>query len=164
MDSTLPPVHGTAVADAVLDQLSRTKGWTRFFSVILWISVVFLILGGIAMMAFGGLGGAMGAAGEEAMGAFGGMLGGFVIGAIYIVMAFFYVYPALKLGSFSARINTLLATPNDANLAAALNEQRAFWKYAGVMMIGMFALYFVVIIVAMIVGVVAAASASMPAQ
>jgi hypothetical protein len=79
-------------------------------------------------------------------------------------MAFFYVYPALKLGSFSTRINTLLATPNDANLAAALNEQRAFWKYVGVMMIVMFALYFVVIIVAMVVGVVAGASASMPAQ
>ena len=164
MDSTLAPVPGNTVADAVLDQLSRTKGWTRFFSVMLWIGAVFLILGGIAMMALGILGGTMGEAGKEVMGAFGGMIGGIVVGAVYFVMAFFYVYPALKLGGFSTRINALLATPNDENLAAALNEQRAFWKYVGVMMIVMLILYFVVIIGAVVFGVIAGASANMPPQ
>ena len=160
MDSTLSPVPGKAVSDAVLDQLARTKGWTRFFSVMLWIGAAFLVLGGIGLMLIGGLGGAMGAAGEEALKSFGGSTGGFAVGAIYLVMAFFYIYPALKLGSYSSRISALLVTPSDANLAAALNEQRAFWKYVGIMMIVMFILYFVVIIGAVLVGGFAAAASS----
>lgn len=160
MDSTLSPVPGKAVSDAVLDQLARTKGWTRFFSVMLWIGAGFLVLGGIGLMLVGGLGGAMGAAGEDAMKAFGGAIGGIAVGAIYLVMAFFYIYPALKLGNYSSRISALISTPSDTNLAAALNEQRAFWKYVGIMMIVMFALYFVVIIGAVLVGGFAAATSS----
>lgn len=126
----------------------------------LWIGAGFLVLGGIGLMLVGGLGGAMGAAGEDAMKAFGGAIGGIAVGAIYLVMAFFYIYPALKLGNYSSRISALISTPSDTNLAAALNEQRAFWKYVGIMMIVMFALYFVVIIGAVLVGGFAAATSS----
>jgi len=133
-----------AVSAAVVDQLARTKGWTRFFSVMLWIGAVFLILGGLAMMGMGLFAGAMG---EEISRQFASIGGAVVIGAIYLLLAFFYIYPALKLGSYSSRISALMATPSERNLVAALNEQRAFWKYTGVMMIVMFALYFVAIIV-----------------
>jgi len=55
MDSQLSPIANSSVSSAVIDQLARTKGWTRFMSVLLWIGAAFLIFGGIAMIAFGGI-------------------------------------------------------------------------------------------------------------
>ena len=169
MEPNLAHAPGNAVGQAVLDQLARTKGWTRFFSVLLWIGAIFLVLAGIAMFGIGLMGGAMGssastaASGLESFGpAVGGALGGLVMGAVYLVMSILYIYPALKLGGYSSRINQLLATPNEANLAAALNEQRAFWKYVGVLTLIMMAIYVVVIVIAIIAGVAGAASMGLP--
>ena len=148
-----------AVSAAVIDQLRRTRGWVLFFSVMLWIGAVFLILGGITMMGMGLIAGASGAMGEEISAQFGAIGGLAAIGAIYLAMAFIYIYPALKLGKYAARIRDLASTPSERNLVAALNEQRAFWKYLGVMMIVMFAIYLVVIVVAVFIGVVAAGAA-----
>ena len=150
-----------AVGAAVVDQLRRTRGWVLFFSVMLWIGAVFLILGGLAMIGISLLGGAAGSMGNfggmgmQEAGVFAGMAG------FYIVMAFFYIYPALKLGKFAARIKDLTATPSEQNLVAALNEQRAFWKYVGVMMIVMIAIYIVFIVVMMVVGIAGAAAGAM---
>ncbi len=156
MESNLAPVQGN-VSEAVLDHLARTKGWTRFFSVMLWIGAVFLILAGLMMVVMGTVGGAMA---EGAAQAFGGVVGALAVGVIYVVMAFFYLYPAIKLGKYSSGINALLASPSDSLLAAALNEQRAFWKYCGVMMIVFLAIYAVAIVGMIIFAGVGAAAIS----
>lgn len=143
MDPSLSAVPGNTVSSVVIEQLARTKAWTRFMSVILWIGSIFLILGGIAMVGIGALGGAAG--GGDAMAAMGGAVGGLTIGVIYILMAVLYIYPAVKLGKFSSRVNDLMAAPTESNLAIALNEQRAFWKFVGVMMIIMISLYLIAI-------------------
>jgi hypothetical protein len=150
-----------AVSAAVVDQLRRTRGWVLFFSVLLWIGAVFLVLGGILMIGMGIFAGAAGGFGKELSQEFAAMGGMAVLGAIYLVMAIFYYYPAIKLGKFAARISDLSSVPSERNLVAALNEQRAFWKYVGIMMIVFFVLYFVAIIVAIAVGVMGAAAANM---
>lgn len=145
------------ISAAVIDQLARTKGWTLFFSVLLWIGAAFLLMGGIAMIGMGAVAGMGGGFGEEMaaqLGAMGGMVG---LGVAYFVMAVFYIYPALKLAKYSSQIGRLMQTPSEQNLVAALNEQRAFWKYVGIMMIVGIALYIVIIVVAVVVGVGAAA-------
>lgn len=155
MEPNLSLSPGGAVGSAVIDQLARTKGWTRFFSILMWIGAVFLLLGG-AVMVFMGLaaGTASGQMGEQ-LAAIGGGLG---LGVIYFVMAFFYIYPALKLGGYSSRIADLMNSPNEANLVAALNEQRAFWKYVGILTIVMFVCYIIGIAVLIFVGIAGAAA------
>lgn len=143
-----------AVSAAVIDQLRRTRGWVLFFSVMLWIGAVFLILGGLAMFVLGLVAGASGAMSEELAKQFGAVGGIAVIGVVYLLLAVFYVYPALKLGKYSARIRDLAAVPSEQNLVAALNEQRAFWKYIGVFTIVMLALYFVFIAFMVVVGII----------
>lgn len=155
MEPNLSYSPGGAVGSAVVEQLARTKGWTRFFSILMWIGAVFLLLGGAVMVFMGLAAGATSGQIEEQLAAVGGGLG---IGVVYLVMAFFYIYPALKLGGYSSRIADLMNAPNEANLIAALNEQRAFWKYVGILMIVMFVFYAIAIVV-MIVGVAAAAAA-----
>lgn len=156
MDSILTPTH-SAVSAAIVDQLARTKGWTRFFSVILWISTAFLILGGLGLI---GMSVASGIASEAFADQLGGAMGLLPLGIIYFLMAFIYIYPALKLGNFSSRIADLSNQPTETNLVAALNEQRAFWKYVGIWMIVFFALYVVIIIGAIGFGAFSAMSAA----
>ncbi|MDF1824925.1 MAG: DUF5362 family protein [Verrucomicrobiales bacterium] len=156
MDSILSPSHA-AVSAAVVDQLTRTKGWTRFFSVLLWIGAAFLILGGLALI---GIGAASGLAGDALTEQLGGAMATIPLGILYFLLAFIYIYPALKLGKFSSRIADLSTQPSETNLVAALNEQRAFWKYVGIWMIVFFVLYIVVIIGAIGFGAMGAMSAA----
>ena len=110
------------------------------------------------MMVMGAFAGSMGAEVSEQFAAIGGAV---AIGAVYIVLALVYIYPALKLGKFSSRVSDLMSVPSESNLIAALNEQRAFWKYMGIWMIIGIALYFLIIIGAIItMGVVGAAAAA----
>lgn len=158
MESNLSVSPGGAVGAAVIDQLARTKGWTRFLSVLLWIGSVFLIMGALAMMAMGAFAGSIG---DEVSQQFAAIGGAVVVGVFYLLLALVYIYPALKLGKFSSRVSDLMNVPSESNLIAALNEQRAFWKYMGIWMIIGIALYFLIIIGAIItVGVAGAAAAA----
>lgn len=138
------------VSEAVVYQLARTKGWTRFVSVMFWIGGGFLILAGVIMFLVGlGSGSAMG--GIDSL--IGGAGFGTLMGGMYVVMAFFYAYPATKLGNFSSRVNDLIAEPTEANLIVAHSEQRQFWKYCGICMIVILSLYALIILVTIIVSV-----------
>lgn len=108
-----------AVSAAVVDQLKRTRGWVLFFSVLLWIGAVFLVLGGILLIGMGVFAGAAGGFGQELSQEFAAMGGMAVFGAIYLVIAIFYFYPAIKLGKFAARIRDLSSAPSERNLVAA---------------------------------------------
>lgn len=154
MEPNLYLSPGGAVGSAVVDQLARTKGWTRFFSILMWLGAGFLLLAGAGMMLMGLAAGGAASELEQQLGAIGGGIG---LGVIYFLLAIFYIYPALKLGSYSSRITDLMNSPNEANLVAALNQQRAFWKYVGILTIVMFVLNVIGVIVMIIVGVAAAA-------
>jgi hypothetical protein len=149
---------GGAVGAAVVDQLARTKGWTRLFSVLMWIGAGFLILAGGGMMLVGIVAGSTATQMDQQLGAIGGAIG---LGVIYFLMAIFYIYPALKLGGYSNRISDLMNAPSEANLVAALNEQRAFWKYVGILMVVMLVFYAIIIVVVLVgAGFAAAAGAA----
>jgi hypothetical protein len=134
-----------AVADAVSPStiaiLSATKPWVRFMSVLMWIGVALMLLLAAGMGIFSTL--------DAAKSMSSGPLGGMqlvVFAVIYGVLAFVYIFPALKLWKFANRIGSLGATRSMADLDAALNEQRSFWKFVGVMTIIMISLYLVAII------------------
>ncbi len=153
----------SAVSAAVVDQLRRTRGWVLFFGVMFWIGTVFLCLGGLAMIGMGLFSGAIAASGEQTLDSLGAGIGAatFVgMGVLYLVLAMLYIYPATRLTKYASRIRDLMNAPAEQNLVAALNEQRAFWKFVGVMTISMMALYIVGIVVMVVVGVAGAAAAA----
>ena len=139
------------VSAAVIEQLARTRGWTLFFSILLWIAAALLVLGGIAIVGLGIAGGAAG-------GSMSGMFMGPVIGVLYLLMALAYIYPALKLAKFSSHVSRLQQSPSEVGLVAALNEQRAFWKYVGIITIVFIVLYIVIIVLAIALPGIAAIS------
>ncbi|WAC21917.1 DUF5362 family protein [Luteolibacter sp. SL250] len=75
----------------------------------------------------------------------------------YILIALLYIYPGLKLWKYANRITGFASTGAEVDLEMALNEQRAFWKFAGISIIVMIALYIVgIVAVAVTAGVSAA--------
>ena len=83
-------------ANIVIDQLARTKGWTRLMSVILWILGVLLVLMAVGM----GIVGFTGAL-DSGTAAISSVATGITLASIYLIMAILHIYPAMKLASFS---------------------------------------------------------------
>jgi hypothetical protein len=131
---------GDAVSPSTIAQLTGTKPWVRFMSVLMWIGVAFMLIAGAGM----GVVSVMGA-GKASTGPFGGKEI-IVFAIIYGLMAFVYIFPAIKLWKYANRIGSLGASHSVADLDAALNEQRSFWKFIGIMTIVMLCFYFIFII------------------
>jgi hypothetical protein len=68
------------------------------------------------------------------------------MGAMYLLMALFYVYPAIKLWSYGSRIGALKNSLSLSDLNAALHEQRRFWKFTGIVVIVMMCIYMLFIV------------------
>ena len=155
---------GGLVAEAVISQLAGTKPWVRFFSVLTFIGAGLMLLGGVFMLIAGVAGAAMGSSGgpgsPSSMGfASGGMMVGMAV--IYLLLALLYIYPGIKLWKYASRIASLMYTRAEIDLETALNEQRAFWKFAGISVIVMIALYIVaIVVIAITAGATAAKAAS----
>lgn len=135
-----------AVSPGTIAALAGTKPWVRFMSVMVWIGVVFMLLGGLGMLVMGMLG-LNGGPSSSQMG-MPGPGGAFMVGmaGAYVFMAFMYIYPAIKLWKYASHIGRLSSSRTVADLDEALNEQRRFWKFLGIAMIVLMSLYAVFII------------------
>lgn len=140
------------VTQGAMLQLKKTKPWVRFISVLMFIGAGFMLLAAVAIGVAGGAG-VLQQSGSPFGDKLAGGAFGMVIAALYGFFAVLYIYPALKLWKYADRIRDLCNSMQTIDLEKALNEQRAFWKFIGVMIITMFILYFVIIIVAMAIGV-----------
>jgi len=143
-----------AVSPSTIAILSATKPWVRFISVMMWIGVGLMLLAAAGM----GVVSTLGASKSMPSSPFGGVQF-IVLAVVYGVFAFIYIFPALKLWKYANRIVSLGATRSVADLDAALNEQRSFWKFIGVMMVIMLSLYVVAIIGFVVLGATAAMKA-----
>lgn len=153
MESYLSTTPGD-VSAAIINQLTRTRGWTMFVSVMLWLGAGFLLLAGIGLIVICMLGNAVGAkAFDEMSNSMGGTVGMMAIGVLYLAFAVLYIFPALKLGKFSSRCSELKNAQTETMLVAALNEMRAFWKFVGISLIALISLYPIIIVGAIVVGI-----------
>jgi len=144
------PVTGAATAGNAISvattpktvaMLRQTKPWVRFMSILMFIGAAFMII-------FGLVAGVVGIAG----GAFEGAV--FLI--LYPLMGLLYIFPALFLFRYASRIRDFMAHGLSENLDAALEAQKSFWKFIGILtliILGIYAVIFVVAIIALIVGV-----------
>ncbi len=135
-------------------QLAGTKPWVRFISVLMFIGAGLMLLLAVVMLFAGGS-----IFKTANLGAYeAGMGVGIAVG--YAIFAFIYIYPALKLWKYASRIGALLSSSTILDLEGALNEQRSFWKFIGVMMLLVLILYAVIAVIAVIAMVSAAMMAA----
>ena len=111
----------------VMLELQNTRPWVLFIAVVMWI-----IGGGfVSLMLFGLL------FGNSSLGnsiVIGGLAKIFSY-LIAIGLAYIIIYPTLKLTRYALNIARLTKSESFTDLAAALSEQRRFWRFQGIVLL-----------------------------
>ncbi|WP_395739673.1 hypothetical protein [Prosthecobacter sp.] len=119
---------GAMVTPAVLSELSHTWPWLRFISSLMAIGCLLMILASLGL-AVNGEGPWTGLhlqhLGRDAR--------SLLLAAGSTLLTFLILYPALKMSNYAANIARLAQTQSPADLAAALAEQRRFWRFYGIL-------------------------------
>ena len=124
-----------AAAPGIQAALAGTKPWVRLCSILLFISAALMIV-------VGGLAGVMGAV------ALGGGAETAALAIVYPVTGLLYLIPALYLFRYANRIGEYLSGGQEVQLELAIDAQRSFWKFVGILS--------VIAIVIFVLGIVAA--------
>ena len=142
------PTSSGSVTPATLQALAGTKPWVRLCSIMGFIGAGFMILAGLLMMTTGAM---AGMSSQQTAGLAGLPV---VMGITYIVLSIIYLFPSLKLWKYGSAIIRLMSSNSITDLEAALDQQRGFWKFVGILMIVMITF----MLLAMVGGIIAGAS------
>jgi hypothetical protein len=112
---------GGAITNGMIASLGGTKTWVLLIGILLFIGAGFMVIAGLGMMAGGAAFGAQGS---------GGMIA--VMGLLYIVLALLYIFPGIYLVKYSSAISRLVASGQTTDMESALDYQRKFWKFTGI--------------------------------
>lgn len=134
------PYYAPAVAPGTVKIMERTRPWVLFMSILGFVSVGFMILGGIGVAIAG-------VATQKPEFA--------IVAIVYPLLGLVYLFPSLHLYRYSTRIRVLMANAQVQQLDSALDAQRAFWKFVGVMTVIGFAVGLLVFMFAIVAGVMA---------
>ena len=132
------------LTDQMLRSVVGTGPWVRFFSVLGFISVGFMVLGGLAMLVMSLIGGAMAPST--------GMAFMLPLAALYFVIGVVYFFPSLFLWQSASAVVRMKQGAVCEGLETALEKLRKFWKFIGIFTIVFLVLYPIFIVVLLIAG------------
>ncbi len=155
----VPPAPRPAVLTPLaLQYLDQTRPWVLFLSIVTFMMAgLMLLFGGFMLVA--GLVGSLAARNEGQVSALGGAIGMGVMSLMYVAMAILYVPAALFLYRFARAIKRLVAGSTAAALEDTLKSQRSFWRYVGILTIIGVVVMVVFIVLAFVLGAMAAVMA-----
>ena len=147
-----------SLTETMLIYLKGASPWLRFVGILGFINSGLVVVWGISMFVLVPL---IGRTWDEIPGfeSFGGILGaafGVVMAALSILGALLVFFPALFLYRFGNRIRNYLRTGADQDLEQAFKNNKAFWKFAGIICIIQLAFLPLLIIGGIIAGVASA--------
>ncbi len=127
--------HRDLLTPSMFDSLRRTKPWVRLLSIVGMISAGLILLLG-AFVVFGGL---ITSGVKSPLGG----LGITALGLVYVAMGILYIFPSLYLYRYASAIGAALRPGSERarEVEKALDQQRSFWKFAGVLTLIMLFLY-----------------------
>jgi hypothetical protein len=129
-----PPV----ITSAMMEYLKQTKPWVRFISILGFIGTGFLLLLGLFLMLGAGV----------MSSRFGSAFGGVpmaAIGMVYLVLGALYILPAVFLFRYAAGIQKALTVDLTSGVEEALQSQKSFWRFVGILMLILLILQVVVL-------------------
>jgi len=134
---------GGPASSTIATHLDRTRPWVRFLGILAFVFAAFTICIGL-------LGGAGMALNRNPAGV--------AIFIIYPMIGALYGVPGVLLTRYANNIAQFVQSRQERDLAAALDAQRSFWKFAGIMGIVSIVMAVLVIPFAIMMGVLAAMS------
>ncbi|WP_323026874.1 DUF5362 family protein [Gelidibacter japonicus] len=130
---------------AILGFLKETSTWTYFLSILGFIGIGLMILGGLFFsLALNLMPGGNPYAGLGVDMSYFGM--------IYVVIALFYFFPVLYLFNFSRKMKSALSSNNNDELTAAFSNLKSHYKFIGIFTIVIISIYVLIFVFAMIAG------------
>ena len=119
-----------------LGYLKETAKWSTFLAIIGFISIGFMVLGGIGIAAF------MSYNSFPGMEAIGGMAG---LGVLYVVLGAIYIYPTFKLFQFASKCKKAVAQSSTDLMTEALGNLKSCFKFIGILMVILLGVYVLLI-------------------
>src|SRR5689334_4359332 len=132
------PLANIPVTPLMVEHLRATKPWVRLISVIMFISVGLMFLGGLAMFFVPATPGLRGT----------GV--GPLIGIFYFIFGGLYLIPAYFLHQYASSIQELLNGGGDSAMENALGSQKSFWRFVGILTLILICLYALVFVFAIL--------------
>lgn len=138
------------ITQQAIEFLKETAKWATFLSIMGFIGLGFMILGGIAISAMGSqIADAQAAMGQPSPIPMGAM------GILYLVMAALYFFPIMYLFKFASNTKDALASNNTERLTAAFGNLKSHYKFVGILTI----IFIAIMILAFVLGVAGAVAA-----
>lgn len=129
--------NGLSLSNESKGYLAETAGWTKFLAIIGFVMMGLLVLMGLfAGSIFSALG-----AGDEMP------FPPFLFGLIYIIIGLIYFFPILYLFRFSTKVKEAIQQKNEALLTAGFSNLKSHYKFVGILVVAVLALYAVGIVV-----------------
>ena len=116
-----------ALTDTMLSYLRGASPWIRFIGVISFISCGLLVVVGLMIAAFSIF--------MEDFSEYAEPFMGFLLGIFYIICGVVCIFPSRFLYNFGARIRNYLLGYSEQELELALKNNKALWKFLGVLTI-----------------------------
>jgi hypothetical protein len=146
--------YGALVSPTAVELLRQTRPWVLLFSVLMFIMAGVTFLVGIVMMFAGMFARSPRAGGNAAYNTgynVGSSLGSMCVGMIPIVFGLLYFFPALHLARYASRIGSLIASSRAEDLENALDAQKSFWRFIGILTVVAIVLYLLMILIVVVV-------------
>lgn len=117
-----------------LQMLLMTRPWVKFLAVLGFImaGLMFAVAALSIVIGLLMLVGGMGAGAPLGMSAAGAAVG-IGVGLFYVALAVLYLFPPLFLWRYGNRISDYELMRNVTDLTEALRQQKAFWKFVGIL-------------------------------
>lgn len=121
-----------------LEMLRQTKPWVWFMGILLFIGGGLMVVGGLIA--------------SVVIGAAGGRSAGFGAGMslTYVLLGLLYIGPAIFLTRYGGNIGRLMVTRDSRTLEAALEAQKSFWKFVGIMTAVVISVWLVLLLLALV--------------
>ena len=127
---------GIHVTEEAQSSLRTAATWSTFLAILGFIMLGFMVLAGLVVLAF------MGTINDVA-GASGQAFPIWIIPILYLVLAAVYFFPILYLYRFASRTKSALRSHSSGELTVALNNLGKHYKWMGIMVIALIALYII---------------------
>lgn len=133
-------IPALAFSDNAIKYLKSGAGWAKFIAIVGFVFTGLIVLGGlISGVFFAFMGDQMG------MGGF--PFPPFIFGFIYLIVAVIYFFPTYYLYKFATKAQDAIRMLDSRDIEASLLNLKSLFKFSGIMLIVVLAMYFVGIIV-----------------
>ncbi len=127
------------VTPLMVEHLRATRPWVKFLAILAFISVGLMFLVGLIAMA--------------ALSTVRGVGPNAAIGILYWLMALLYIAPAIFLNRYATAIRELLHGGGAPTMEKALESQKSFWRYVGILTLVLLCIYALILLIAVVIGI-----------